>query len=72
LKALADPGEIDKLLPADSSDSETTLSEFTRAGIDGGGPAAQFQNDGTKSFAKSCNKLMRVLAAKSARLAKSE
>src|SRR5229473_3070988 len=70
LKALADHGEIDKLLPADGGDCEATLTEFAKAGIDLGTLAAQLQDEGAKSFVKSWNELMAVIAAKSAALAK--
>ncbi len=70
LKALADHGEIGQMLPADGGDCEATLTEFTRAGIDLGSLGAQLQDDGAKSFVKSWNELMAVIASKSASLAK--
>jgi transaldolase len=70
LKALADHGEIGKLLPADGGDSEKTLAEFTKAGIDLGALAVQLQDDGAKSFVKSWNELLAVIATKGAELAK--
>jgi transaldolase len=70
LKALADHGEIDKLLPADGGDCEATLAEFAKAGIDLVALAAQLQDDGAKSFVKSWEELMAVIAAKSTSLAK--
>jgi transaldolase len=70
LKALADHGEIGSILPQDGGDCEATLADFARAGIDPGALAAQLQDDGAKSFVKSWNELMTVIAAKSAALAK--
>ena len=54
----------------DGGDSEITLAEFAKAGIDPGALAAQLQDEGARSFVKSWNELMTVIAAKSATLAK--
>jgi transaldolase len=70
LKALADHGEIGQMLPRDGGDGETTLTEFARAGIDLGALGVQLQDEGAKSFVKSWNELMTVIAAKSVALAK--
>ena len=70
LKALADHGEVGPTLPVDGGDSEITLAEFAKAGIDAGALAAQLQVEGARSFVKSWNELMTVIAAKSATLAK--
>ncbi|HEV3083077.1 MAG TPA: transaldolase [Gemmataceae bacterium] len=70
LKALADHGDIGPMLPVDGGDCETTLAEFAKAGIDPGALAAQLQDEGAKSFVKSWNELMTVIATKSAGLAK--
>ncbi len=70
LRALADHGEIGPILPVDGGESETTLAEFAKAGIDLGALGAQLQDEGAKSFVKSWNELMTVIAAKSAALAK--
>jgi transaldolase len=70
LKALADHGEIGSILPADGGDCEATLAEFAKAGIDLDALAAQLQDEGTKSFIKSWDELMAVIAAKSATLAR--
>ncbi|HEV3006240.1 MAG TPA: transaldolase [Pirellulales bacterium] len=69
LKALADHGEIGQTLPLDGGDCETVLSQFAKAGIDPGALAAQLQDEGAKSFVKSWNELMTVIAAKSDALA---
>ena len=70
LKALADHGEIGSMLPADGGDCEAVLAEFAKAGIDPGALGAQLQDEGAKSFVKSWNELMTVIASKSATLAK--
>jgi transaldolase len=70
LKALADHGEIGPMLPVDGGDCEAVLAEFARAGIDPGALGAQLQDEGAKSFVKSWNELMTVIASKSAALAK--
>lgn len=69
LKALADHGELDAILPADGGDCEQVLAEFAKAGIDAGALAAQLQDEGAKSFVKSWNELMAVIISKSAALA---
>ena len=70
LKALADHGEIGPLMPVDGGDCEEVLTEFAKAGIDIAALAAQLQDEGAKSFVKSWNELMAVIASKSAALAK--
>jgi transaldolase len=70
LKALGDHGEIGPILPVDGGDCEAVLAQFAKTGLDLGGLAAQLQDEGAKSFVKSWNELMAVLAAKSAALAK--
>jgi transaldolase len=68
LKALADHGELGASLPADGGDCEEVLTQFAKAGIDIDGLAAQLQDEGAKSFVKSWNDLMDVIASKSAAL----
>jgi transaldolase len=70
LKALADHGELGRVLPVDGGDCEAVLAEFARTGIDSNALAAQLQDEGAKSFVKSWNELMAVIASKSAALAK--
>ena len=70
LKALADHGAIDTILPADGGDCEEVLAQFAKAGIDVNELAAQLQDEGAKSFVKSWNDLMDVIASKSAALRK--
>src|SRR5215472_13616565 len=70
LKALADHGEVGPLLPVHGGDCEAVLTEFAKAGIDSDALAVQLQDEGAKSFVKSWNELMAVIASKSAALAK--
>ncbi len=69
LKALADHGELGEILPADGGDCEEVLAKFAKAGIDIDSLAARLQDEGAKSFVKSWNELMEVIASKSAALA---
>jgi transaldolase len=68
LKAFADHGEVGAPLPADGGDCEQVLAQFAEAGIDVDALAAQLQDEGAKSFVKSWDDLMEVIASKSARL----
>lgn len=70
LKALADHGELGASLPVDGGDGERMLLQFTQRGIDIDTLAAQLQDEGAKSFVKSWNDLMSVIASKSAELRK--
>jgi transaldolase len=70
LKALAGYTEIGPILPVDGGDCETVLAEFARAGVDTDTLAARLQDEGAKSFVKSWNDLMEVIASKSAALEK--
>ena len=64
LKALADHGQLDTILPADGGDAEWLLAEFANVGIDVDGLAARLQEDGAKSFVKSWEDLMSVISSK--------
>jgi len=68
LKALADHGEIGPVMAADGGDCEKVLAEFAKAGISVDALAAQLQDEGAKSFVKSWNELLAVIASKSAAL----
>ena len=70
LKALAEHSELGALLSADGGDCEAVLAQFAKAGIDIDALAAQLQDEGAKSFVKSWNDLMEVIASKSAVLEK--
>jgi transaldolase len=64
LKALSGETELDAVMAADGSDCEEVLAEFTAAGIDIETLADRLQEEGAKSFAKSWDSLMAVIAAK--------
>jgi transaldolase len=70
LNALADHGELGAILSPDGGDCEEVLMQFAKAGIDVDALAAQLQDEGAKSFVKSWNDLMSVIAFKSAALKK--
>jgi transaldolase len=68
LKALADHGEFGKVMAADGGDSEKIFQKFSKAGVNVDSVAAQLQDEGAKSFVKSWNELLAVIATKSATL----
>jgi len=68
LKALGDHGQVGVVLPADGGDCEEVLAQFGKAGIDIDALAAQLQDEGAKSFVKSWDDLLKVIASKSALL----
>jgi transaldolase len=70
LKDFADHGSVGKALPADGGDCEAVLGQFASAGVDIDALAAQLQDEGAKSFVKSWNDLMAVIASKCDALAK--
>jgi transaldolase len=65
LKALAGHNELGSILPADGGDCEEVLAQFVKAGVDIDALAAKLQDEGAKSFVKSWNALMAVIASKS-------
>jgi transaldolase len=68
LKALADHGEIGPIMAGDGGDCEKVLDQFAKAGVNVDDLAACLQDEGAKSFVKSWNDLMAVIAVKSAAL----
>jgi len=68
LKALADHGEIGPIMAADGGDCETVLAKFAQAGVHADALAVQLQDEGAKSFVKSWNDLLAVIASKGAAL----
>ena len=70
LKALSDHGEIGPIMGADGGDCETVLEQFAQAGVDVNILAARLQDEGAKSFVKSWNELMEVIASKGEALKK--
>ena len=71
LKALADHGDIGPIMPADGGDCEPVLGQFAAAGVNVDSLAARLQDEGAKSFVKSWNELMGVIASKSDALKRS-
>jgi transaldolase len=71
LKALADHGKLGSTMPPDGGDCEQVLGEFEKSGIDVDALAAHLQDEGAKSFAKSWNELLAVIASKGDALRKS-
>jgi transaldolase len=55
-------------MAVDGGDCEKVLAEFAKAGINVDALAAQLQDEGAKSFVKSWNELLAVIATKSAAL----
>jgi transaldolase len=70
LKAFADHGASRGLLPSNGGDAEATLQSFASAGVDVKALANQLQDEGARSFVKSWNELMGVIASKSESLKK--
>jgi hypothetical protein len=66
--ALTDQGELSKALPPDGANCEEVLAGFSKAGIEVDALTTRLQNEGAKSFVKSRNDLMDVIASKSATL----
>jgi transaldolase len=68
LLAFAEHGKVSGAMPKDGGDAEAVIAEFKKAGIDDVVLAADLQRDGAKSFDKSWNDLMSVLATKGTKL----
>jgi len=71
LKALADHGEIGSTMAPDGGDCEQVLAEYLKAGIQVDALATRLQDEGAKSFVKSWNELLAVIASKGDALRKS-
>jgi len=69
LKAFADHGQVDRLLPADGGDADATLAELRALGIDDAALAERLQREGAAAFAKSWQALLAGIAAKAEQLA---
>jgi transaldolase len=65
LKAFAEHGKVGAIMPSDGGDCEVVLGQFAKAGVDADALATQLQAEGAKSFIKSWNELMGVIASKS-------
>jgi transaldolase len=66
LRALAKDRQPTTLMQADCGRCEEVLAQFAEAGIDLDQLAARLQSEGAKSFVKSWNGLMDVIASKTA------
>jgi transaldolase len=64
LKALADHGELGSTMAPDGGGCEQVLAEFVKSGVDVDALAARLQDEGAKSFVKSWNELLAVIASK--------
>ena len=65
LNALAEDTELGRsIMAANGGDCEEVITGFASSGIDINALAKRLQDEGTKSFAKSWNSLMAVIAAK--------
>jgi transaldolase len=71
LKAFANHGEVGPAMSIDGDDCEKILDGFAQAGVNVDDLAARLQDEGAKSFVKSWNELMAVIAVKSAPLKRS-
>jgi len=65
LKAFADHGELGPTMPPDGGDCERVLARFDEPGVNLDDLAARLQDEGAKSFSKSWNELMDVIASRS-------
>jgi len=72
LKALADHGELGTIMAANGGDCEKYLEEFARVGVNVDSLATQLQDEGAKSFVKSWNELLAVIASKGDALKKTD
>jgi transaldolase len=68
LQALAEHTSLGPPLPVDGGDCEKMLAEFAKAGVDIDALAARLQDEGARSFVKSWNDLLGVIASKCAAL----
>jgi transaldolase len=58
------------MMAPDGGNCEAVLAEFAKSGINMDALAAQLQDEGAKSFVKSWNELLAVIASKSDALKK--
>src|SRR5262249_39235051 len=65
LKALASHDSLGPILTGDGGNAEETIAKFAAAGVDVAALAAQLQDEGARTFVKSWDELMGVIASKS-------
>ncbi len=68
LKAFADHGKVEAVLPVDGGDAETLIAEYRKLGIDDAALALRLQREGADSFQKSWDSLLAGIKGKSAQL----
>ena len=61
---MAEETELNSMMAADGGDCEQVLADFAAAGIDIDALAERLQDEGTKSFVKSWESLIAVIASK--------
>ncbi|WP_067896733.1 transaldolase [Nocardia vaccinii] len=71
LRAFADHGRVDALMPTDGADATQIVDAYSGVGIDHQGLAAQLQREGAESFDTSWRNLLASIAAKHDKLAAS-
>jgi transaldolase len=70
LRAFADHGTIEDVLPPDGGDADAVLASFAKAGVDVAALASDLQREGTQSFDAAWSDLLQRIAEKSDALAK--
>jgi len=68
LKAFADHGKVEAVLPVDGGDAESVIAEYRKLGIDDGALALRLQREGADSFQKSWDSLLAGIEGKSVQL----
>lgn len=68
LKAFADHGKVQAVLPFDGGDAESVIAEYRKLGIDDAALALRLQQEGADAFSKSWNGLLAGIKGKSAQL----
>ena len=69
LKAFADHGKVEAVLPVDGGDAEKLIAEYRKLGIDDAALALRLQQEGADSFQKSWDSLLAGIKGKNAQLA---
>lgn len=70
LKAFGDHGELGQAMSTEDDGTEKVIRQFSETGINVDDLGAELQSEGAKSFVKSWNELMDVIASKGATLQK--
>jgi transaldolase len=67
LKAFADHGQLNGVMPIDGGDADATIAQIEKAGVDVDALAKQLQKEGADAFVKSWTQLLQRIAEKSKR-----